>query len=306
MTKETNYKMNHDRRGIALVINIRNYDAPNPFELEERVWSEKDVENLKKTLEYLEFDFRLCENLKANEISVEIERVAQLDHSKSDCFLCVVMSHGNGDKIVTSDNKEISFKAIMTPIKLSKSLENKPKMFFFQACRGAKKMARRDSDVSMSSSLCENDKHTPNFNTDDASHSSNENKKTLINAESDLLVYYATLENHYAYGNVTDGTYFIQGVCDVLFNEAYKNLPNNLPLSQMIMRINEKVKEKGVQLAESRSVLTKEIYFTPKLVSLKYSFGVSRAQFILLFYWLTMDISARELENHVNPAFFTR
>jgi hypothetical protein len=43
---ENVYNMNHDKRGIALVINIRTYDAPNPFKLKERKWSEKDVENL--------------------------------------------------------------------------------------------------------------------------------------------------------------------------------------------------------------------------------------------------------------------
>jgi hypothetical protein len=45
MTNETKYNMNHKERGIALVINMQNYDAPNPFKLEERKWSEKDVEN---------------------------------------------------------------------------------------------------------------------------------------------------------------------------------------------------------------------------------------------------------------------
>ncbi len=53
------YNMNHTRRGNAVVINIRKYNEPNPFGLEERVWSEKDVKNLKRTLEYLEFDVML-------------------------------------------------------------------------------------------------------------------------------------------------------------------------------------------------------------------------------------------------------
>ena len=62
------YKMDHPKRGIALVINIKTYD-PNPHKLEERKWSEKDVENLKKTLEYLEFDLEFHENLKAKSSS---------------------------------------------------------------------------------------------------------------------------------------------------------------------------------------------------------------------------------------------
>ena len=55
MTNETRkYDMNHEQRGIALVINVQNYDAPNPFKLEKREWSVKDLENLEKTLNYLE------------------------------------------------------------------------------------------------------------------------------------------------------------------------------------------------------------------------------------------------------------
>ena len=45
----SNYKMDQEKRGIALIININKYD-PNPFKLEERERSKKDVENLKKTL----------------------------------------------------------------------------------------------------------------------------------------------------------------------------------------------------------------------------------------------------------------
>ena len=54
------------------------------------------------------------------------------------------MSHGNEDNIVTKDNKLISFEEIMAPIKSCLSLENKPKMFFFQACRGENKMESRE------------------------------------------------------------------------------------------------------------------------------------------------------------------
>ena len=133
------YNMNHARRGIALVINIRAYN-PNPFKLAERIWSEPDVKNLKTTLEYLEFDLRFYENLTANEIRDQIRKIADEDHMDSDCFLCVVMSHGNDDKIMASNSEEISFEEIMKPIKDCETLKNKPKLFFFQACRGDKEM----------------------------------------------------------------------------------------------------------------------------------------------------------------------
>jgi caspase 7 len=260
----SNYKMNHEKRGFALVINIRSYD-PNPNKLEERIWSVKDVENLKNTFEYLEFDLKLCQNLKKKHIEEEIQKQASLDHSQSDCFVCVVMSHGNEDKIVASDNEEICFEEIMRPIKLCATLSNKPKLFFFQACRGENVIeispvkSRPDSGVSICNEELARDDHTQN-------NKKTSNKTTRISAESDLLVYNATLPKHYAYGTELDGTIFIKNVCKVL-NEAYKELPNNIPLSKMILNINKSVRDSGIQLADPINHLMADIYFSPKNVS---------------------------------------
>ena len=135
-TNPSKYIMNHPKRGIALIINIDKYDDPNPFKLEERVWSIKDVENLTKTLNYLEFDVKLVENenLTKSKIKERLKQIAtEIDHKDFDCFICVVMSHGNDDNIVTKDNKELSFEEIMAPIKSCPSLFDKPKMFFFSS-----------------------------------------------------------------------------------------------------------------------------------------------------------------------------
>ena len=138
------YKMDHKERGIALVINIQKFD-PTPFaqkQLEERVWSKKDVESLRKTFEYLEFEFILCENLKANEIITTIQGMLTIHKCRTDvdCFVCVVMSHGGQDKIMASDNIEVSLEDIIAPIKSCKYLIGKPKLFFFQSCRGNDEM----------------------------------------------------------------------------------------------------------------------------------------------------------------------
>jgi hypothetical protein len=233
----------------------------------------KDVENLKKTLNYLEFQVVLCHNLTKNELEQVMKEQAKLNYEKYDCFLCVVMSHGNDEKIVTIDNKAISFDEIMAPIKQCPTLINKPKLFFFQACRGENEMVnRQDSDVSTSSGNNPFEfEEIPNKSTASTSHSSNrknDKKWTFIKYEADLLVYYATKKHYYAFANNTNkGTKFIESVCEV-FNEAYKGLPNNLSLNQMITIINAKVAEKGgKQLTDPSPNFFKEVYFTPKNVS---------------------------------------
>ena len=188
--------MDHAKRGIALIINIYKYDEPNPYKLEEREWSKTDVENLTKTLEYLEFDIDLVENSTKSKLKEHLKQIASIDHKDFDCFLCVVMSHGNQDKIVTKDNKLMSFEKIMAPIKkFCPTLDNKPKMFFFQACRGEKEMESRGSSASSTKSF-KGTKMTDTSPTSDLQSNANKNIATKFENESDLLIYYSTLPNH--------------------------------------------------------------------------------------------------------------
>jgi hypothetical protein len=270
------YNMNHAKRGIALIINIRSYN-PNPYNLAERRWSQPDVVNLKKTLEYLEFDLRFYENLTANEIREEIEKIADKDHTDSDCFLCVVMSHGDDGKIIANDSEEISFLEIMEPIKSCKSLDNKPKLFFFQASRGKNKMEPKNHrpDSGVSKSL----ENTPDDHKEERTSNNNDNRNNLkqitsyLENEADLLVYYSTIPDHYAHDTVVEGTLFIKSVCKEL-NEAYKNLPNNMSLGVMILNINKSIRDKGMQLPHLIIRLARDVNFTPKKVSFYLSFIV--------------------------------
>jgi len=268
-TNPSKFNMNHAKRGIALIINIQKYD-PNPLKLKERVWSEKDVDNLTKTLKYLEFDIDLVENLTKSKIKEHLMHIAtKIDHKDFDCFLCVVMSHGNDDNIVTSDNELISFEEIMAPIKECKTLFHKPKMFFFQACRGEKEMESRTRSASSTNS---NRGAQMSDNAYSSNFQSNINKKvaTKIENESDLLKCFSTLPNHlsYPYTNYeANGTIFIKSICDA-FNDAYKNLPKNMSFAQICTKINESVSKSEQQISEiETSRMNKEVYFLPKDVS---------------------------------------
>ena len=78
-----------------------------------------------------------------------------------------------------------------------------------------------------------------------------DNKKvaTQFEIESNLLIFNSTLPKHYSFSkNVADGTIFINSFCKV-FNDAYKNLPNNFSLAQMITRINESVSNEKMQIS---------------------------------------------------------
>jgi hypothetical protein len=147
--------------------------------LEERVWSKKDAESLRKTFEYLEFDFQILENLKANEIKSTIQGISSIHAYRTDvdCFVCVVMSHGGQDKIMASDNIEVSFEEIMAPIKSCKSLIGKPKLFFFQSCRGENEMESIDVSLTPKKQITRSTKLVSGFQN---------NEFSILEYESDI------------------------------------------------------------------------------------------------------------------------
>ena len=270
------YDMNNEKRGNALIINIKKY-ANNTHR--EREWSIRDVESLTNTLTNLDFDIKICQDLTKQQLESVMQEQATLDHRNSDCFLCVIMSHGNQEKIVTSDNEEISFEQIMAPIKTCPSLVNKPKLFFIQACRGendaefSSSKPRSSSAQSIGGGTKSNmtDHNKNNTISNDFPQNNSKPQTTKIENESDLLVYYSTLPNHLAFSkeDISEGTVFIKSLCEVFDTNAYKNLPNNnLSLSQMITKINESVMSQGVQIADPVFRLKREVYFLPKNVNI--------------------------------------
>jgi hypothetical protein len=294
------YDMNHEKRGIALVINISEYDpTTNKEKPKERVWSKKDVDNLKQTLEYLEFDLKMEENLTKSELENLLKEQVERSDENYDCFLCVVMSHGIDDHIVTRDNQLISFDEIMAPIKSCTTLIGKPKLFFFQACRGDKELesifrdqlppisqARTSSANSIKSSQIARMSDSTNLQNDKFS------KLTPIPSnkseyESDLLVYCSTIPNHLSWSrDQEEGTIFIKSVCDV-FKTAYNDIPDNLSLAQMVNKINDELSRKEVeiydenrhkvivQVAECVTRTKGEVYFLPKNVNIIFFFTKS-------------------------------
>jgi hypothetical protein len=128
------------------------------------------------------------------------------------------------------------------------------------------KNKRPDSGVSTKSGNSTTD------HIDDKTRHNNNNKihvpkkYTQMESESDLLVYYSTIPDHYSYGSVAEGTLFIKNVC-IQLNEAYKNLPKNMSLDVMIKNINGSVKGSEKQLAEALDRFSGTVQFMPKNVS---------------------------------------
>ena len=109
----------------------------------ERKGTDKDVDNIRKTFEWLQFKvvtIKDCTAAKMLEELTEITKVYKADHDKYDMFACFILSHGDsGGKIEGIDEEFITEQQIRNIFHGAAcgSLRDKPKLFFIQACRGA-------------------------------------------------------------------------------------------------------------------------------------------------------------------------
>lgn len=78
-------------------------------------------------------------DLKGLELKQIISTCARRDLSRFDCFFMVVSTHGDRGNVLGTDGVPVSIEShVLTPFNGANcpSLVSKPKVFFFQACRG--------------------------------------------------------------------------------------------------------------------------------------------------------------------------
>ena len=174
-------------------------------------------------------------------------KLSKTDHSNADCFLCIIMSHGENG-VVYGVDREVEIEQLIQPFKFSRTLAGKPKMFFIQACRGSQLMDGIDSNPMES------------------------NYVSKIPMEADFLIAYSTVAGYYSWRNSQNGSWFIQSLCQVLNEHG-----NSIELMKLLTIVNRRVAyyfESNTNDANMNgkkqipcivSMLTKEVYFKPKI-----------------------------------------
>lgn len=150
-----------------------------------------------------------------------------MDHSKNDCFVTVVMSHGLTGKVYAKD-MVYPVERLWQPFLGDKcpTLVNKPKLFFIQACRG---------DELEQPVIYESEFTLMSLNAVE----SPEPTRYAIPNSADLLVMYSTMEGHYSWRNPLNGSWFIQALASV-FNE-YSDEGRDAELYELLTTVNRKV-----------------------------------------------------------------
>lgn len=242
---EPEYRMNHERRGFAVIINNKNFEPR--LEMPPRDGTDKDASCLEHSLKRLGFDTNVFNNCRASAMREILANFARIDHSDTDCFVCVLLSHGDNGVVYGTD-RDVEIEHLIQPFKYNRSLAGKPKIFIVQACRGSKYMEGVDTNPYSIEYV---------------------NK---IPMEADFLIAYSTIAGYYSWRNSLSGSWFIQSLA-MLLNEY----GDKLEIMQLLTAVNRRVafyyesntNEPSLngkrQVPCIVSMLTKELYFKPKL-----------------------------------------
>lgn len=182
------YEMSQIPHGLAVVIvNGKFETSPGSPVLVSRKGALKDADCFSQTFAFLQYKVQVHLDATADDMRTLILDVAKTDHSKYDSFVCCISSHGDQEGIYGSDSLILHRDAFIDPIKSCASLRDKPKLFFFQACRVPV--------VSVDS---------PGEDTPSAF--------TSIHPDSDILIANASTEGNPAYTSLETGSWFANAI----------------------------------------------------------------------------------------------
>ncbi|XP_056603435.1 caspase-6-like [Triplophysa dalaica] len=251
------YKMNHKRRGIALIFNHESFFWQ--LRLNNRNGTNADNSNLIRRFDELGFDVRAYENQKRDKVLEILEGVAAADHVDADCFVCIFLSHGENGHVFAYD-AQIDVQEMTALFKGDKcrSLVGKPKIFILQACRGDK----HDEAVTPLDVV---DNEMANEVVVDAGVA------CTLPAGADFIMCYSVAEGYYSHREVINGSWYIQDLCEIL-----RRYGSTLEFTELLTLVNRKVSYRSVancrdlsaigkkQVPCFASMLTKKLFFKPK------------------------------------------
>ncbi|XP_008841734.1 caspase-6 [Nannospalax galili] len=254
------YKMDHKRRGIALIFNHERFFWH--LTLPDRPGTNADRDNLFRRFSDLGFEVKCFNDLKTEEVLLKIQEVSNSSHVDADCFLCVFLSHGEGNHIYAYDAK-IEIQTLTAFFKGDKcqSLVGKPKIFIIQACRGD----QHDVPVVPVDLVDHHQDKLDNVTEVDSA------SVYTLPAGADFLMCYSVAEGYYSHREIVNGSWYIQDLCEMLARYG-----TSLEFTELLTLVNRKVSQRRVvycrdpsaigkkQVPCFVSMLTKKLHFCPK------------------------------------------
>ena len=231
-------------RGIALIINNDWFDR----KLNTRTGSTEDVRQLKDLFKALDFKVETKDDLSKTKLLQELDSVARKDHSKYDCFILCLMSHGESGKVSCYDDKTetietVDIKTVQDKFSNCATLCGKPKLFFIQACRGKKEdegVVVMKDDTSPSPML------SPPRHGDLPVHEDKPLAPRIPPTHADFLFAYSTVDEYVSYRDPKLGSFYIRGLV-----KAFRDLAAHDDLLGILTSVNQSVSSEIMTLKEN-------------------------------------------------------
>ena len=253
------YNMCHKNRGICLIIENETFSDKHSAtrSLGRRHGSHVDAERAINVFSGLGFSVYHQKDLTRSQIQTMLKSLAVADHRDSDCFVCIVLTHGDHGELFAQDGRygiDLLFRHFLADN--CPTLCGKPKLFFVQACQGG----MLDDGVLVRQSTRDS--------TDTVSY-------FKIPTYADFMIAYSTLPGFYSFRNTEKGSWFIRSLCQVL--EQYHL---EFDLLTMMTLVSQRVaydytsQAATPELSQKKqvpcltSMLTRRVYLTPKSLQL--------------------------------------
>ncbi|XP_035993875.1 caspase-8-like isoform X1 [Fundulus heteroclitus] len=253
-TEDECYELKSQPVGLCLIINNEEVIGGKP-----RSGTDKDAESLAKVFSWLGFRVLMCKDQTRDQMKQTLERFAslrdadQLQESSlqewfgcsfiapqqllkhGDAFVCCILSHGARGVVLGIDSKPLAIKEITRYFNATgqSALTGKPKVFLIQACQGGEiQRGVLLQDV--------------------------EEDSLSIPVETDVLVAVATVEDHRAFRHTTEGSWFVQSVCEQL----EEHCPRGEDITSILHRVNDQVGQKEASIYVGGAKQAPEVRFT--------------------------------------------
>lgn len=282
---KTAYKMESKPRGIAVIINNRDF-----YNMNARVGTDVDAERLKTLFSYLGFVPKCFLNLTTQRMRDEMGALAKTDHTNYDCLIVAVLSHGDEGKLYGTDSKASTGPVLMVEelgtyfdSNGCPSLKGKPKLFVLQACRGSNYDKGVKADFVDGGAAADSGGVIPGEELKEQLEKQEGFAALLkeslglqgdmvdapgsIPTKADFLYAYSTIPGYYSWRNAMYGAWFIKAFCDVLTEQAASE-----HVMDMLVEVNRRVAENYQstegsykQIPGPVCLLTRKLYFRPGL-----------------------------------------
>ncbi|XP_062871914.1 caspase-9 [Trichomycterus rosablanca] len=267
------YKMDASPCGMCLIIN--NVEFNPASNLNNRKGSDIDCERLEKRFQSLNFEVVVKRNQKRNHIRHELSELSKRDHSRYDCCVVVILSHGTEathnrfpGAVHGVDGPSVPVQIITNYLNGQNcpSLQGKPKLFFIQACGGGEKdIGFEVSPDEVQATVGGNDEQPDaiplSSSSDSLSLSDETDARASLPTPSDILVSYSTFPGYVSWRDTQTGSWYV----DIL-DRVLEVTADTDDLATMLMIVNNEVSQisaKGVykQMPGSFNFLRKLLYF---------------------------------------------